>query len=128
MLDPDMGRRSDWKAVITGLNGQRTSIRVNAVQMNKANSQNGQSYRIPIPLAPVIMPNQAIRFSYNQPLAYKKSLKQLIQDAPVFAPAQAKPPQVNRFPPLPPKYITVENKHPQTVAYSNYNILGSKQA
>lgn len=107
MLVPDIGKRRDWKTVIAGLNNPTASIRVNVVQMNKVNTQNGQSYRMSVPIAPVIMANQAIRFSYNQPLAYKKSLRQLIQDAPVFSPPQSKPPQLNYFPPLPPKNIII---------------------
>lgn len=121
MLLPDMGKRSDWKGVIAGLNNKRAPIKVNVIQMNKMNGQNGQSYaRTSVPIAPVIiMPNQTFRFSYNQPLAYKKSLKQLIQDAPVFAPVQSKAVQVNHFPPMAPKTRAIDNKHPQIVAFSN---------
>lgn len=107
MLVPDIGNRSDWRTVLMSLSNPTASIRVNVMQMNKVNVQNGQSYRISAPIAPVVMTNQSIRFSYNQPLAYKKSLRQLIQDAPVFAPPQAKPPQLNYFPPLPPKNIII---------------------
>lgn len=107
MLVPDIGNRSDWRTVLMSLSNPTASIRVNVMQMNKVNAQNGQSYRISVPIAPVVMTNQSIRFSYNQPLAYKKSLRQLIQDATVFAPPQTKPPQLNYFPPLPPKNIII---------------------
>lgn len=124
----DLSKRSDWKAVIACLNTQIESIRVNVVQMNKVSTPlNGQPFRMPVTIAPAVMTNQAIRFSYNQPLAYKKSLKQLIQDAPVFAPHN-KPLILHNLPPMPPKHITIEQRHPQIVPLTNFNPSSNKQA